>query len=162
MRSKQMFGKRELVDSLNRDLVRARNKRDALASGVTRLTKHIGELEVRLSAENERLERERAANEIVQIKKVVRDRSLAFSAAIAGIHNATEAAERIVPDARKLSELLDVTATEVATAIDDLLSELQLRIDAMLAGNVAPELPQISDRVRLVPEGPTKEEASAA
>jgi hypothetical protein len=100
-----MFGKRELVDSLNRDLVRARNKRDALASGLARLTAHIGELEVRLSAENERLDRERAANEIAQIKKVVRDRSLAFSAAIAGFRKATEAAETIVPDARKLSEL---------------------------------------------------------
>ena len=88
-----MFGKRELVDSLNRDLVRARNKRDALASGMTRLTAQIGDLEVRLSAENERLERERAANEIAQIKKVVRDRSLAFSTATAGIRNATEAAE---------------------------------------------------------------------
>ena len=54
-----MFGKRELVDTLKCDLARARNKRDALASGVTRLTAQIGELEVRLSAENERLERER-------------------------------------------------------------------------------------------------------
>jgi hypothetical protein len=152
-----MFGKRELVDSLNRDLVRARNKRDALASGLARLTAHIGELEVRLSAENERLDRERAANEIAQIKKVVRDRSLAFSAAIAGFRKATEAAETIVPDARKLSELLDVTATEVAKGIDGLLSELHLRIEAVLAGNAAP--PQISDHVRLVPEKPTKVES---
>jgi hypothetical protein len=64
MRSKQMFGKRELVDTLSRDLARVRNKRDTLASSVTTLTTQIAELEVRLSAENERLERERAASKI--------------------------------------------------------------------------------------------------
>ena len=57
-----MFGKRELVDTLSRDLARARNKRDTLASSVTTLTTQIAELEVRLSAENGRLERERAAS----------------------------------------------------------------------------------------------------
>jgi hypothetical protein len=38
MRSKQMFGKNDLVDNLSRDLGRARDKRDALASHVTTLT----------------------------------------------------------------------------------------------------------------------------
>jgi outer membrane murein-binding lipoprotein Lpp len=71
-----MFGKRELVDSLSRDLAHARSKRDTLAAGVTTLTAQIAELEVRLSDEHGRLARERAASEIVQIKKVVRDRSL--------------------------------------------------------------------------------------
>jgi hypothetical protein len=107
----------------------------------------------------------------VQIKRVVRDRSLAFSAAIAGMRNATEAAETIFPETRKLSELLDVTATEVSKAIDGVLSELQVRIDAVLAGSAAPELTQsltrsaetlqISNRVQGLPETPTKEEESA-
>jgi chromosome segregation ATPase len=165
-----MFGKRELVDNLNRDLARARNERDTLASGVTRLTARIGELEIRLSAENERLEREKAAGEILQIKKVVRDRSSAFSAAIAGLRNATEAAETIVPEIRELTESLDVTATKVARAIDGLLSELDLRIETVRAGNAAPELPesltrsaetpQISSRVLRL-QKPTKEAAEA-
>ena len=45
------FRKTELVDSLNRDLAHARNKRDALTSSVTTLTAQIAELEVRLSAQ---------------------------------------------------------------------------------------------------------------
>jgi len=166
-----------LVDSLNRDLACARNKRDVLASSVTTLTAQIAELEVRLSAETERLQRERAASEIVGIKKRVRDRSSAFSTAIAGIRNATESAEIIVPEARELNELLDVIAVEVAKAIDGLLSELDLRIEAVRAGNVASELPQphsltgsaelpqISDRVHRLREWlphrkPTKEESA--
>jgi predicted nucleic acid-binding Zn-ribbon protein len=158
MRSKRMaLWKRELLDSLNRDLTRARNKRDAFTSGVTTLTAQISELEARLSAETERRQRDRVAGEIVVIKKRVRDRSSAFSTAIAGIRNATEAAETIVPEAHELNELLDAIATEVAKAIDGLLSQLDLRIEAVCAGNAAPELPQsltrsaespqISDRV---------------
>jgi outer membrane murein-binding lipoprotein Lpp len=62
MRSNQIFGKRELVDTLSRDLARARNKRDALASSVTTLTAQIAELEARLFAETVRQARERAAS----------------------------------------------------------------------------------------------------
>src|SRR5262249_44773050 len=58
----------------------------------------IAELEARLSAENERRERERAASEIEGIKKQVRDRYLAFASAIAGIRDATELAVEIVPE----------------------------------------------------------------
>jgi len=152
------FRKGELVDSLNRDLAHARNKRDALASGVNTLTAQIAELEVRLSAETERRQRDRAASEIVGIKKQVRDRSSAFSTATAGVRNATEAAETIVPEARELTELLDVIATEVAKAIDGLLSELDQRIEAVRAGNASPatrsaESPQIGDSVHRLREG---------
>ena len=90
-----MFGKRELVDTLSRDLARARNKREALASSVTTLTAQIAELEVRLSAESERLERERAASKIEGIKKDVTDRYLAFVPVIGGIRDATEVAAAI-------------------------------------------------------------------
>jgi hypothetical protein len=170
-----MFRKAELVDTLNRDLVRARNKRDALASSVTTLTGQISELETRLSEETVRRERERAADEIVSIKKRVRDRYSAFAPVIAGIRNATEAAETIVPEARDLNELLDVIATEVAKSIDGLLCDLDLRIEAVRTGNASPELaqsltrsaeaPQISDRVHRLREWlphrkPAKEEAT--
>jgi outer membrane murein-binding lipoprotein Lpp len=138
-----MFGKSDLVDTLNRDLTRARNKRDALASGVTTLNAQIAELETRLSAENVRRERERAASEIEGIKKRVRDGHLAFAPAMARIRDATDAASAIVPEARELNDLLDVIATEVANAIDGLLGALDRRIEAVRAGDAAPELPQL-------------------
>jgi chromosome segregation ATPase len=134
--------KKELVDSLSRDLAHARNKRDTFAASVTKLAAQIAELEARLSAENDRLERERAASKIEGIKKEVRDRYSAFAGNIAGIRNATEVAETIVPKTRELNELLDGIAAEVAKAIDSLLGELALRIEAVRVGNAAPELPQ--------------------
>ena len=170
-----MFRRTELVDTLNRDLARARVKRDALASNVTTLTGQISELEARLSVETERRQRERSASEIVAIKKRVRDRYSAFAPVVAGIRNATEVAETIVPEARELNELLDVIATEVAKSIDGLLCDLDLRIEAVRAGNASPELPrslarsaeapQISDRVHRLREWlphrkPAKQEAT--
>jgi hypothetical protein len=132
MRSKEMFfRKRELIDNLNRDLTRTRNKRDALASGVTTLTAQIAELEVRLSAER-----------IVAIKDRLRDRYLAFAPVIAGARDATEAAAEFAPRARELNELLDLIGSEVAKAIDGLLGDLDRRTEAVRAGNPAPELPQ--------------------
>jgi hypothetical protein len=125
------FQKRELVDSLNRDLTRARDKRDVLASGVTMLTAQIAELEVRYSTER-----------IVGIKNQVRDRYSALAPAIAGIRDATEAAAAFVPEVREVNESLDVTATEVAKAIDDLLGNLDRRIEAVRTGNATPELTQ--------------------
>jgi septal ring factor EnvC (AmiA/AmiB activator) len=163
-----MFGKSDLVDSLNRDLARARNKRDALTSGVATLTAQIAELETRLSAENERRRRERAASEIEGIKKRVRDGHSTFVPAIAAICNATEVAAPIIPEAREFNDLLEVIATEVANATHGLLVELDRRIEAVRAGDVAPELlrslkgspelPQKSDRVHYLSETLTKEE----
>jgi hypothetical protein len=40
-----MFGKSDLVDNLSRDLARSRDKRDALASDIIRLTAEIAVLE---------------------------------------------------------------------------------------------------------------------
>jgi outer membrane murein-binding lipoprotein Lpp len=169
-----MFGKSDLVDTLNRDLTRARNKRDALASGVTTLNAQIAELETRLSAENVRRERERAASEIEGIKKRVRDGHLAFAPALARIRDATEATVAIVPEAREFNDLLDVIATEVAIAIDGLLGDLDRRIEAVRAGDAAPEarllnespeLPQNDNRSHHLPEWlprrmPTKVESA--
>jgi predicted nucleic acid-binding Zn-ribbon protein len=137
-----MFGKVDVIDSLNRDLARTRNKRDALASEVTTLTAEIAVLETRLSAENDRRERERAASEIEAIKTQVRDCSLAFVPVLDGIRAATEKAAEIVPDAREFDELLLAISTEVTNAIDGLLGDLDQRIAALRAHHVAPDLPQ--------------------
>jgi outer membrane murein-binding lipoprotein Lpp len=153
-----MFGKSDLIDSLSRDLARTRDKRDALASEVTTLAAEIAVLEARLSAENDRRERERAASEIEAIKKQVRHCSLAFAPVIAGIRDATEVAATIVPEAREFNELLIAIATEVANASDGLLGELDRRIEALRTPelpqplNGSPKLPQDSDRVLRLPE----------
>jgi phage shock protein A len=126
-----MFRKTELVDSLNRDLARARNKRDTLAYSVTRLSTRIADLEVRLSAER-----------IVEIKNRVRDRYSAFAPAIAGVRDATGAAAAHVPEVREFNEMLDVLARDVAIAIERLLGDLDRRIEAVRAGKAAPELPE--------------------
>ena len=162
-----MFGKSDLADSLNRDLARARDKRDALASDVATLTAQIAELEARLSAENDRRERERAANEIEGVKKQVRDRYRQFPSVIAGLHDATEKAVAIAPETRELNELLEVIAAEVDKAVDGLLSDLDRRIEALRAGpqplNGSPELLQNNDRVPpewLPHSKPAKEESA--
>ena len=126
-----MFGKRELVDTLKRDLARARNKRDTLASNVTKLSTQIADLEVRLSAER-----------IVGIKNRVRDRYLAFAPAIAGVREAAEAAAAHVPEVREFNESLDVIARDVAIAIDRLLGDLDRQIEAVRADKAALQLPQ--------------------
>jgi predicted nucleic acid-binding Zn-ribbon protein len=168
-----MFGKSDLVDNLSRDLSRARDKRDALASHVTTLTTQIAELEARLSAENDRRERERLAGEIEGIKERLRDFYLAFAHAIAGMRDASASARAIVPEAPELSNLLIGVATEVANTVDQLLGDLDRRIETSCASQAAPqlsqslnessELPQNSGRVLHPPEWlprgePTKKE----
>jgi outer membrane murein-binding lipoprotein Lpp len=122
----QMFGKSDLVEILSRDLARARNKRDALASNVITLTAEIAVLEASVSTENDRRERERAASE--RIKRQLNDQYLAFVPTIAGIRGATEMAAAIVPKARELNELLVAIAAEVGNAIDSVLGDLDRRI----------------------------------
>src|SRR6516225_8649832 len=129
-----MFGKSDLVEILSRDLARARNKRDALASKVITLTAEIAVLEASLLTENDRRQRERAASEIERIKKQLNDRYLAFVPTIAGIRGATELAAAIVPKARELDELLLTIATEVGNAIGGLLGDLDRRMEALRLG----------------------------
>jgi hypothetical protein len=157
-----MFGKGDLIDSLNRELGRTQDRRDALASEVTTLTAEIAVLESRISAEKERRERERAANEIEEVKKRVKVRYLALVPAITGMRDATQLAAAIVPDARELDDILMVITTEVGTAIHRLLGDLDGRIEVLRAGHDAPELlpphkdssalPQDNDRVLQLPE----------
>jgi hypothetical protein len=98
-------------------------------------------LEASLLTEIDR--RERAVSKIERIKKEVRGRYLAFASDIAGIRNATEVAAAIVPKARELDELLLATATEVGNAIDDLLSDLDRRMEALRVDQAVPELPSL-------------------
>jgi hypothetical protein len=133
-----MFGKTDLLEILSRDLARARRKRDALSSDVAALSIQIDDLEAQLSAENERRERERAANGIEDVKKHLRDLYLAFAPAIAGIRDATEKAAAIVPDAREFTDLLEIVAAEVAKATDGLIGDLDGRIEALRPGIVTP------------------------
>jgi chromosome segregation ATPase len=134
-----MFRKSDLLEMLSRDLARARRRRDVLTSDITALSTQIADLEVQLSAENDRRERERAATEIEDIKKHLRDLYLAFVPAIAGIRDGTEKAAAIVPEAREFAELLEIIAAEVRNTTDALLGDLEVRIDALRAGTVAPE-----------------------
>jgi chromosome segregation ATPase len=149
-----MFGKSDLVDNLSRDLSRARDKRDALASHVTTLTAEIADLEARLSAENDRRERERLAGEIEGIKTRLRNFYLAFAHAIAGMRDASVSARAIVPEAPELNNLLIGIATEIANTVDNLLGDLDRRLEALRASdlNGSSELPQNSDRVLHLPE----------
>src|SRR6516164_8605485 len=126
-----MFRKSDLIDSLSRELSHARDKRDALASHVTMLTSAIAELEARLSAENDRRERERVLGEIEGIKARLRDFYMAFAHAIAGMRDASVSARAFVPEAPELSNLLIGAANEVANTVDNLLGGLDRRLEIL-------------------------------
>ena len=158
MRAKQMFAKSDLVDDLNRDLCRARYKRDALASDVTTLSAQISELEARLSAENDRRERERVEGKIEGLKERLKNFYLMFAKAIVGMRDVSVAARAIVPEAAELSDLLIGFATEVANTVDNLLGDLDRRLEALRTPelprplNGSPGLPLDNDRVLRLPE----------
>jgi hypothetical protein len=162
-----MFRKSDLVDDLSRDLSRARDKRDALASDVTTLSAQISELEARLSAENARRERERVESEIEGLKKRLKHFYLMFAKAIVGMRNVSVSARAIVPEAPELSDPLIEFATEVATTVDNLLGDLDRRMEALRTPqqprplNGSPGLPQDNDRVlRLLPHRKATKEDS--
>jgi len=136
-----MLGKSDVIDSLSRDLARARDKRDALTSGVTTLTAQIAELEARLSAENDRRERERLASEIEAIKKQLKDTAGRFIPLTTELRDATAAAAVIAPEAHELYGLLLAVAAEVDAAIAHLLSELDQRVQEVCSSHATPHLP---------------------
>ena len=136
-----MLGKSDVIDSLSRDLARARDKRDALTSGVTTLTAQIAELEARLSAEADRRERERLANEIEAINKQLKDSAGRFIPMITELRDATAAAAVIAPGAHELHGLLLAVAAEVDAAIVHLLCELDQRVQEVCSSHATPHLP---------------------
>jgi hypothetical protein len=110
-----------------------------------------------------------------RIKERLRDFYLAFAHAIAGMRDAIVSARAIIPEARELNNLLVGVATDVANKVDALLGDLDRGIEALGAGQAAPQLPQSltgspellqnSDRVLRLPEWlprskPTKIESS--
>ena len=153
-----MFGKSDLVDNLSRDLSRARDKRDALASDVTTLSAQISELEARLSAENDRRERERVEGEIEGLKERLKDFYLMVAKAIVGMRDVSVAARAIVPEATELSDLLIGFASEIVSTVDNLLGDLDRRLEALRTPQLpqpldgSPGLPQDNDRVLRLPE----------
>ena len=99
---------------------------------------------------------------------------MALAPVIAGIRDATEMAAAIVPEAHEFNDSLTMIAAEVTKAIDGLLGDLDLRIEALRLVQAAPELPQSligspevlqnSDDVPCLPgwlprRNPTKEES---
>jgi hypothetical protein len=145
-----MFGKNDLVANLSRNLDRARGKRDALATDVTTLTAQIAKIEVRLSEEKNRRERDRVLGEIEEIKKRIKQAAGAFTSAIGELCEATEMATAVVPEARELNSFLLSVATEVDTVIGPLLLELDRCADAARAARAALDLPCLAS------EGPTE------
>ena len=128
-----MFGKSDLVANLSRNLDRARGKRDALATDVTTLTAQIVKIEVRLSEEKNRRERDRVLGEIEEIKKRIKQAAGAFTPVIGELCEATEMAAAVVPEARELNSFLLSVTTEVDIAIVSLSRELQRQTEAVTA-----------------------------
>ena len=162
-----MFRKSDLVDGLSRDLSRARDKRDALASDVTTLSAQISELEARLSAENDRRERERVEGEIEGLKKRLKHFYLMFAKAVVGMRDVNVSARAFVPEAPELNDLLIGFAAEVANTVDNLVGDLDRRMEALRTPqllrplNGSPGLPQDNDRVlRLLPHRKATKEDS--
>ena len=140
-----MFGKDDLVDNLSRDLDRARERRNALASEVTTLTAQIAEIEARLFEEKTRRERDRVLGEIEAIKKRIKQATGAFAPVIGKLCKAIEMAATVVPEARELNSFLLSVATEVDVVIDPLLRELDRRADAVRVGHAALDLPCLAN-----------------
>ena len=145
-----MFGKNDVVADLSRNLDRARGRRDALATDVTTLTAQIAEIEIRLSEEKNRQERNRVLGEIEQVKKRVKQAAGAFTPVIGELCEATGMAAAIVPEARELNDFLRSVATEVDTVIGPLLLELDRSADTARAAQAALDLPDLAS------EGPTE------
>ena len=142
----------DLLGNLSRDLDRLREKRDALAfkreaiaSDVTTLTTQIAELETRIAKEKDRRERERVAREIKGIKKRLNDTATAFTLAIAGFCEATEAAATLVPEAREFNSFLLSVTAGVDITIDSLSRELQRQLESVSEGRASADLSQSVD-----------------
>ena len=101
-----MFGKGDLVDNLNRDLDRARGRRNSLASEVTTLTAQIAEIEAHLSEEKARQERDHVLAEIEAIKQRLKRAISAFAPVIGELCEATQMAAAVMPEARELNSFL--------------------------------------------------------
>jgi chromosome segregation ATPase len=137
-----MFKKDDALDSLTRDLCRARDKRDALTSDVTALTTQITELEARFSEEKDRRDREHLGIEIEEVKRRLEETANKAAPLIAKLSVETERAAAIVPEAREVQRFLTEVATEVETVIGSLLRQLQRQAEEVHAAQLAPSPPR--------------------
>jgi predicted nucleic acid-binding Zn-ribbon protein len=137
-----MFKRDDALDSLTRDLCRARDKRNALTSDVTELTAQITELEARFSEEKDRRDREHLGIEIEDVKRSLEETAHKAAPLIAKLSDETERAAAIVPDAREVQRFLAEVATEVETVIGSLLRQLQRQAEEVHAAQPAPPPPR--------------------
>jgi chromosome segregation ATPase len=137
-----MFRKDDFLDSLMRDLCRARDKRDALSSDVTALTAQISELEARFSEEKERRDREHLGLEIEEVKKRLEETARKVAPLIVKLSAETERAAAIVPEAREVQRFLTEVATEVESVIGSLLCQLQRQAEEVGGATATPSLPR--------------------
>ena len=146
-----MFGKDAPVQSLSRDLDRARGRRDALASEVTTLTAQIAEMEARLSETKSRQDRVRVLDEIEVTKAQIKQATSEFAPLIGKLCEAIERAAVVVPEARELNIFLLSVAAEVDSVVNPLLRELDQRADAVQSGQAALDLPCSANGVPIEP-----------
>jgi hypothetical protein len=137
-----MFRKDDFLDSLMRDLCRARDKRDALTSDVTTLTAQISELEARFSEEKERRDRERLGTEIEEVKRNLEQTARKAAPLLVKLSADTERAAAIVPEAREVQRFLTEVTAEVESVIGSLLCQLQRQAEEVSAAPATPSLPQ--------------------
>jgi hypothetical protein len=137
-----MFRKDDFLDSLMRDLCRARDKRDALTSDVTALTAQISELEVRFSEEKERRDRENLGIEIEEVKKRLEETARKAAPLLVKLSAETERAAAIVPEAREVQRFLTEVAAEVESVIGSLLCQLQRQAEEVGAAPATSSLPR--------------------
>jgi predicted nucleic acid-binding Zn-ribbon protein len=137
-----MFRKDDFLDSLMRDLCRARDKRDALTSDVTALTAQISELEARFSEEKERRDREQLGTEIEEVKKRLEETARKAAPLLVKLSADTERAAAIVPEAREVQRFLTEVAAELESVIGSLLCQLQRQAEEVSVAPATPPLPR--------------------
>ena len=138
-----MFGKDDALDSLMRDLCRARDRRDALSSDVTALTAQISELEARFAEEKERRDREQLSLEIEELKKRFETTAGKAAPLLVKLSADAERAAAIVPEAREVQRFLAEVAAEVESVIGSLLRQLQRQAEEVNAAPASPSLPRL-------------------
>ena len=112
-------------------------------------------MEARLSEEKTRRERDRVLGEIEAIKTQLKQAISAFAPVIGELCEATKMAAAVAPDARELNSFLLSVATEVDSAVDLLLHELDQRADVARGAPIEP--PKDSDWLRLSRIGAPRE-----
>jgi len=137
-----MFRKDDFLNSLMRDLCRARDKRDALTSDVTALAAQISELEARFAEEKERRDREHLGSEIEEVKRCLEVTARKAAPLLVKLSAETERAAAIVPEASEVQRFLTEVTAEVESVIGSLLCQLQRQAEEVSAAPATPAVPR--------------------